>query len=350
MASNTPFAQALLAWFDSHARSMPWRGQTDPYKIWISEVMLQQTRVEAAREYYLRFTQALPDVQALAAVPEDRLFKLWEGLGYYSRARSLKKAAERIVREFDGRLPPSEKQLRTLPGVGEYTAGAVASIAFGECVPAVDGNVLRVMTRLCADGGNTAQAATRRRIAQAVMQHQPADAPGQFNQALMELGALVCLPQNPRCESCPAAEMCRAKREGRQHELPVRPERAPRRVEARTVLVVRCAGRFAVRRRAPRGLLAGLWEFPSCEGHLSEREAWQLAQQWGLSPGACRRLDDVRHVFTHREWDMRGFLLRAERCAPAFEWADAARLRGELALPAAFARFAAQAGQIDDIL
>lgn len=336
-------AQALLAWFEGAARVMPWRGQSDPYKIWISEIMLQQTRVEAATGYYLRFVNELPDVRALAEVPEDRLLKLWEGLGYYSRARNLQRAARLMLERFEGQMPRTAADLRELPGVGDYTAGAVASIAYNECVPAVDGNVLRVMTRVLNDEGDILRPDTRRRISSAVMREQPPDRPGDFNQALMELGALVCLPQRPKCGECPLAAFCAARRENRQGELPVKKAAAPRKAEDRTVFVL-CAGEYtALRRRPPRGLLAGLWEFPSCPGRLDRAQALAQAEQWGLAPLAIMPLEGYTHVFTHREWVMTGFLVQAAACAGPFEWAEEERLRADMALPSAFQGFQRQA-------
>ena len=343
---RSALAAALLEWYAAAARKMPWRGQSDPYKIWISEIMLQQTRVEAATGYYLRFIAELPDAAALAAVPEDRLLKLWEGLGYYSRARNLRRAAQVIVEQYGGRLPKTARELLQLPGVGEYTAGAVASIAYGERVPAVDGNVLRVMTRVLGDDGDITRPDTRRRITRTVMREQPADRPGDFNQALMELGALVCLPRQPQCGSCPLAGLCRARAEGRQAMLPVKKAQAPRKIEQRTVLVLCAGGCAALQKRPPRGLLAGLWEFPACAGHVSPEQAMQQARQWGLNPLSAEPLPAYRHIFTHREWDMHGFLVMAEGSGGPFEWVDWDRLRRDMALPSALQGFERAAFQI----
>lgn len=339
-------SDALLDWFAQSARKMPWRGQTDPYKIWISEIMLQQTRVEAATGYYLRFIAELPDAAALAAVTEDRLLKLWEGLGYYSRARNLRRAAQVIVERWGGKLPPTARELRELPGVGEYTAGAVASIAYGERAPAVDGNVLRVMTRVLDDDGDITRPDTRRRITEAVMREQPADRPGDFNQALMELGALVCLPQRPQCDACPLHDLCRARAAGRQTALPVKKAQAPRRVEQRTVFVLCAGGLVALRRRPARGLLAGLWEFPSCDGHADPEQAARQAQAWGVAPASVQSLPPYRHVFTHREWDMQGVLVTADQPGGAFEWVPWERLRRDMAIPSALQSFERAAYQL----
>ncbi len=341
--AESPLARALLEWFSGAARAMPWRGQSDPYKIWISEIMLQQTRISAATGYYLRFIDALPDVRALAEAPEEHLLKLWEGLGYYSRARNLQRAARMVIERFDGRMPQTAAALRELPGVGEYTAGAVASIAFGERVPAVDGNVLRVMTRLLNDDRDITRPQTRRAVAEAVLREQPPERPGDFNQALMELGALVCLPRRPRCGECPISALCQARKGNKQALLPVKKAAAPRKAEERTVLVLCAGGCTALRRRPPRGLLAGLWEFPSCAGHLDEAEALAQARQWGLSPLNIAPLPGHRHVFTHREWVMRGFVITAADCAGPFVWASRERLESDMALPSAMQAFQRQA-------
>lgn len=340
------FAARLLDWFAGVARQMPWRGQSDPYLIWISEIMLQQTRVEAARDYYLRFVEALPNPRALAGASEQQLFKLWEGLGYYSRARNLQRAARIIVEHYDGKMPDTLEGLLSLPGVGEYTAGAVASIAYGIAAPAVDGNVLRVMTRFLADGGDITRPETRRRMSAEVMRLQPSDRPGDFNQALMELGALVCLPRRAKCGECPLADICRACELGRQADFPVKKAAAPRRVEQKTVLLILAEGKVALRRRPARGLLAGLWEFPTLDGHLTGAAALRAVREWGLEPSDIIPLPDSRHVFTHREWHMRGYAVRVYTGGPSLEWADLGRLQAGAALPSAFAKYRREAEKL----
>ncbi len=340
------FAARLLEWFAGVARQMPWRGQTDPYLIWISEIMLQQTRVEAARDYYLRFVRALPNPRALAETSEEQLFKLWEGLGYYSRARNLQRAARMIVERYDGRMPDTLEGLLSLPGVGEYTAGAVASIAYGIPAPAVDGNVLRVMTRCLADDGDITRPDTRKRMAAEVMLRQPPDRPGDFNQALMELGALVCLPRRAKCGECPIRDLCRANEMGRQQDFPVKKAAAPRRVEQKTVLVIVAEGKVALRRRPPRGLLAGLWEFPTLEGHLSGAAVLRAVREWGLEPSDLAPLPESRHIFTHREWHMRGYAVSVYVPGSALEWADLARLRADAAVPSVFVKYRREAEKL----
>ncbi len=324
----------LLRWYYENARVLPWRSDPTPYHVWVSEIMLQQTRVAAVLEYYRRFMEALPRVEDLAAVEEDRLMKLWQGLGYYNRARSLQKAARQIVCERDGRFPDTYGELLELAGVGEYTAGAVASIAFGVPVPAVDGNVLRVTARLTGDGGDITKPQTRARVRQALQAVMPRKAPGDFNQALMELGATVCLPNGaPACGRCPAREFCTALRQDRVGELPVKAPKAGRRIEERTVFLLFCRGRVALRRRESRGLLAGLWEYPN------ER-----------SPAPCpvevRALEDGpagKHIFTHIEWRMTS--LAGEVSGPALPggwvWAGREELQSRYAVPNAFRSFAA---------
>ena len=249
----------LLQWYRENARVLPWRSDPTPYHVWVSEIMLQQTRVAAVLDYYRRFMEALPTVADLAAVEEDRLMKLWQGLGYYNRARNLQKAARQVAEDFGGAFPDTYEGLLTLSGVGEYTAGAIASIAFGVPVPAVDGNVLRVVARISGDGGDIARPDTKARMRAALQAVLPVDAPGDFNQALMELGATVCLPNGaPLCDRCPAADFCTARREERTGELPVKAAKKARRIEARTVFLIFWEKKVALRRRPGLGLLAGL--------------------------------------------------------------------------------------------
>lgn len=312
----------LLVWYDENKRDLPWRRTTEAYPVWISEIMLQQTRVEAVRGYWSRFLAALPTVQALACVEEDRLLKLWEGLGYYSRARNLRRAAQQTVERFGGALPADYGALLSLPGIGEYTAGAIASIAFGIPVPAVDGNVLRVMARLQNDPSDILEPAVRRAVRQRLCVEMPRERPGAFNQALMELGATVCGPNGvPRCEVCPLVEHCLARAAGRERVLPVRGGKKTRRVEEKTVFVLRAPdGAVAGYRREAGGLLASLYQLPDVAGFL---EPVQMAAQlagWGARPLGEWRIYDRRHVFTHVEWHMRVVALQAELTALPEGW------------------------------
>ena len=297
----------LLDWYAANARDLPWRRTTEAYPVWISEVMLQQTRVEAVRGYWTRFLAALPTVRDLSEAEDDRLMKLWEGLGYYSRARNLKRAARQVVERFDGAFPADYAALLSLPGVGEYTAGAVASICFGIPVPAVDGNVLRVMARLADDDADVLDPAVRRAVRARLLACIPPERPGAFNQALLERGATVCTPAGaPRCADCPLHEDCRARAAGREQLLPVRGARRARRVEERTVFVLRGpSGAPAGYRRPAEGLLASLWQLPDAPGLLDAAQAAARLDAWGAEPLGEWRFYERRHLFTHVEWRMR---------------------------------------------
>ena len=325
----------LLEWFRDNARTLPWRDDPTPYHVWLSEIMLQQTRVAAVLDYYRRFLEEAPDISALAALPEERLLKLWQGLGYYSRARNLQKAAKVIVDEYGGQFPADYANLRALPGVGDYTAGAICSIAFGQAVPAVDGNVLRVYARLCGDDGDISAPTMKKRAAAAVAAAMPLNAPGAFNQALMELGATVCLPKAaPLCEKCPAKGFCAALAQDRITELPVKAPKKPRRIEERTVWLISRGNRVALRRRPDKGLLAGLWEFPNEPGD------GPLPAAWGIKALSGEYAGQARHIFTHIEWRM---TIRAARAAsdslpPGWVWARGVELEEKYAVPSAFGR------------
>ena len=335
----------LLAWYRANRRDLPWRHTNDPYKIWLSEIMLQQTRVEAVKPYYARFLEVCPTVEALAELPSERLMKLWEGLGYYSRARNLQKAAQTVVSEYGGRLPQSYEELRRLCGIGDYTAGAIASIAFNERVPAVDGNVLRVLSRLCGSyediSQQTTKSAWRDRLAEVVP-----EAAGDFTQSLIELGATVCVPNGEaKCEVCPLASYCVAAREHLCDELPVRATKKPRRIEQMTVLLIRDGDRTALHKRPETGLLAGLFELPNVSGHLSEDKLTAYIRSIGFEPLQFKRLDDAKHIFTHIEWHMIAYDVRI---APEFDGFHGASgmllvnnddLHANYAIPSAFAAY-----------
>ena len=323
----------LLEWFRDNARPLPWRDDPTPYHVWLSEIMLQQTRVAAVLDYYRRFLESVPDIPALAALPEERLMKLWQGLGYYSRARNLQRAAQIIVERYGGVFPADYRAVRALPGIGDYTAGAICSIAFGQAVPAVDGNVLRVYARLCGDGGDISAPQMKKKVARALGEVIPVGAAGAFNQALMELGAIVCLPTGaPLCGRCPARGFCAALAQGRIGELPNRPPKKPRRVEERTVWLIFRGGRTALRRRPGRGLLAGLWEFPN------ELGSGPLPDGWGIQAVSDSYAGQAKHIFTHIEWHMtlRTAQAKTDRLPPGWVWADAGELERKYAVPAAF--------------
>ena len=336
----------LLSWFAVNRREMEWRSNPLPYFVWVSEIMLQQTRVEAVRPYFHRFVTELPDIASLAACPEDRLLKLWEGLGYYSRVRNMQKAAKVLVEEYGGLLPANAEKLRLLPGIGDYTSGAIASIAFGLPEPAVDGNVLRVLSRVtgsrrCIDEPDVKE--EFRIMVRGLLEEGESFHPGDLNQALMEAGALVCLPNGKaRCGICPLKDLCRAREQGCTDEIPVRKEKKARRIEEMTVLVIRDATRTLLRRRPEKGLLAGLWEFPNAPGHLSPDEALAMSRKLGLSPVRIRPLPDAKHIFTHVEWHMTGYLVLTEEigeCGPDFAAAESPETERDYPIPAAFAAY-----------
>lgn len=327
----------LLAWYRENARDLPWRREPTPYRVWVSEIMLQQTRVAAVLGYFARFMEAFPTVRDLAAAPEDQLMKLWQGLGYYSRARNLQKAARQIVADFGGEFPRDYAALRSLAGVGDYTAAALASIAFGQPVPAVDGNLLRVSARIMGDRTDITTAKGKKYFTAALQEIIPLDCPGQFNQAMMDLGAMVCLPNGaPLCDKCPAADFCAAHREGITGEIPVRPAKKPRKVQERTVWFLFREGKVALRRRPSRGLLAGLWEYPN-----ELADAPDPLSAWGLQAGEPEFAGMGVHIFTHVEWRMtaRKCCLTSPDLPQGWVWADKAALRDQYAIPSAFASF-----------
>ena len=330
----------LLPWFAEHRRDLPWRRDREPYHVWLSEIMLQQTRVEAVRGYYLRFLERLPDIAALASAPEDVLLKLWEGLGYYSRVRNLQKAAQCVMEQHGGEFPRELSAIRALPGIGDYTAGAIASICFEAPTAAVDGNVLRVILRLTVCADSPADVRVRRRIGEELSAVYPAGHCGDFTQALMELGATVCLPNGaPQCGACPLRALCEAHAQGAELQFPTKPPKKPRRIEQRTVFVLQCGDRLAVERRPSSGLLAGLWQLPNTPGLLDERQAGAYASGQGLGDVRLRSARDGRHIFTHIVWTMRCYTLECSAMPPRYHWATPEELREEISLPTAFRQF-----------
>ncbi len=328
----------LMEWFAGHARVLPWRSHPDPYRVWVSEIMLQQTRVSAVLPYFQRFMDALPTVFELAQVEERVLLKLWEGLGYYSRARNLQKAARIIVERYGGEMPATYRELSALPGIGDYTAGAILSIAYGQRVPAVDGNVLRVLSRLLYAVADVMRPDVRKAFRTLIAAHMPDD-PSRFNQALMELGATVCLPNGtPLCMECPLNELCEAHRRGREMQLPVKAAKKQRRVEKRTVLLVHCGGKVLVRKRPDRGLLANLWEFAVADGFLSPFEVQDVVCHIGLVPLQIFELPDAKHIFTHVEWLMQGYDVVVGEPLPVkgYRWATWDELQEDFPVPSAY--------------
>ena len=342
MAATAPL---LLDWYDQNARLLPWREDPSPYRTWISEIMLQQTRVETVIPYFEAFVAEVPHAAALAALPDDRLLKLWQGLGYYSRARNLKLAAQRIMERHGGQLPASFEALRALPGLGDYAAGAVASIAFGIKVPAVDGNVLRVFARLTDLEDDITLSASRRRLSEMVTTSLPEERVGDYNQAIMDLGATICLPNGtPLCHHCPLVGVCAGFACGKAASLPRKSSPKARRTQQKTVFLITMMGKIVLRRRPSRGLLAGLWEPPTVDGTLDAGAAALLLSQWGFSPHTLVEQPTARHIFTHIEWDMTVWHAEVAPGQLPLSWeiADKAALAARYPLPTAFHRSVAQ--------
>ena len=331
--------EVLLPWFEQNKRELPWRKDREPYHVWLSEIMLQQTRVEAVKGYYARFLEALPTIEALANCGDDLLHKLWEGLGYYSRVRNLKKAANVIMQEHDGVFPRDYAAVRALPGIGDYTAGAICSICHDMPIPAVDGNVLRVISRITEDDTPIDSPACKKKVQQMLTEVYPVRA-GDFTQALMELGATLCGPNwKPRCAECPCASFCGGNRHGTAEQFPVKNPKKEKKIQDITVFIGQCDGKFAIRKRPDRGLLAGLWEFPNVEGKLSVQAALSAASALGLHPREVYRQVERKHIFTHIQWQMTGIYLEAAEESPDFVWLTPEEIDREAALPTAFRQF-----------
>lgn len=340
-------ARPLLAWYDENRRILPWREEVSPYRTWVSEIMLQQTRVAAVLPYFQRFMERYPTAEALAAGDEQELLKLWEGLGYYSRARNLQKAARVIAQEYGGQFPTDHKALMDLPGIGDYTAGAILSIAFGVPAPAVDGNVLRILSRVTGSNLDILDAKNKKTYRTWAEAALPADRPGAFNQALMDLGSAICLPgPSPRCGDCPLAHLCAARQEGKQALLPVRaPQKAKRPEELTVFLLRRPDGAVALRRRPPTGLLAGLWEYPNTPGLLTEAQAARQLANWGLTARRWEKSWQAKHVFTHVRWDMQGYAVTVTGDGE-LEWYTEEQRR-QMAIPSAFERATRVLGELE---
>ena len=329
----------LLPWYAENARALPWRRDREPYHVWVSEIMLQQTRVEAVRGYYERFLAALPDIPSLAAAPEETLLKLWEGLGYYSRARNLQKAAKRIVAQYGGEFPRDYDSVRALPGIGDYTAGAICSICFESPVPAVDGNVLRIAARMCLEPSPIDLPAVKKSVAESLQEVYPKGHCGAFTQSLIELGACVCMPKVTKCDICPVREICLSHAHGTQATLPKKLPKREKRVEPRTVFLLEYDGAYAIEQREGKGLLAGLWQFPNTEGQLSPSDALQAAENFGVRPTELLRETHKTHIFTHIRWEMVGYHIRCREKSGNFIWATPEELQSAYALPTAFRIF-----------
>ncbi len=330
----------LLEWFIQNRRMFPWRQDKDPYHVWVSEIMLQQTRIEAAKEYYIRFMKELPDVQSLCDASQEKLLKLWEGLGYYSRAKNLHKAAKAIVEQYSGHFPDHYRDLLKLSGIGEYTAGAIASICFGEKVPAVDGNVLRVLSRILGSDKNVLLPEVKKEMTALLCAVMPEEA-GDFNEALMELGETVCLPNGaPDCDHCPLQKFCIAYEKDLTKELPVRIKKQTRTTEYMTVLlIVSSQGHIALEKRTEKGLLSGMYQLPNLSGRAEIDSIAVILEQWHLKVLSIEELGEAKHIFTHKEWRMKGVRVVTENESECFLWASKEDLHEKYPLPTAFRHF-----------
>lgn len=338
----------LLSWYDKNRRILPWREEPTPYRVWVSEIMLQQTRVEAVKPYFERFMKRLPDIAALAQASEEELLKLWEGLGYYNRVRNLQKAAVQVMESYNGRMPDTYEELLTLQGIGSYTAGAIASIAYHRPVPAVDGNVLRVISRIRMDERLITDTKVKAAVEQDLLKVIPHDRPGEFNQAMMEIGACVCIPNGaPHCAECPLAKLCMAHAHGCELEYPKKAEKKKRQIEEKTILIIRDENKAALRKRSNRGLLAGMYEFPSLEGFKTAQEVTAYLAANGIRTLRIQPLEEARHIFTHKEWHMKGYMVRVDELMPRQPMGDAAdwlfiepwETQEKYPVPAAFAAY-----------
>lgn len=333
-------AEILVPWFRDNARELPWRKDKEPYHVWVSEIMLQQTRVEAVKGYYLRFLKELPDISSLAEAEEGKLLKLWEGLGYYNRAKNLQKAARILMTDYNGVFPSEYSEILTLPGIGEYTAGAIASTCFDEPAAAVDGNVLRVISRLTESYEDILKPATKKNVKLRLEEVYPKTNCGAFTQALMELGATVCVPAGkPKCCICPMKAFCLAEKHGTQMELPVKNKKKNKKTEERTVFLLQCNGKAALRKRDNKGLLAGMWEFPNISGRQKAAEALKTAEAWECSPVVLNKEIVRSHIFSHVRWDMVCFFIECESMPEQFDWIDKERINAEIPIPTAFRQF-----------
>lgn len=335
----------LVKWYRENKRILPWRDKGNAYYTWVSEIMLQQTRVEAVKPYFERFITELPDIESLADCPQEKLLKLWEGLGYYNRVRNMQEAAQTVKKEYNGRLPEDYQALLSLKGIGSYTAGAIASIAYGINVPAVDGNVLRVISRITESAEDISRQAVRKKIEQQLQEIMPEKCPGDFNQALMELGAVVCIPNGQaKCGECPVASVCLAYRHDKVDSFPVKAPKKARTLEDRTVFIIQDGECTAIRKRPEKGLLAGLYELPNIQGHLKREEALLYVEKMGLDPLYIEKLPPAKHIFSHIEWRMQAYRIKVSSLKKAQDreliFADKEQSGKQYAIPSAFGAYA----------
>lgn len=337
----------LLDWYDTNARELPWRNQSNPYYTWVSEIMLQQTRVEAVKGYFARFIEALPTIQDLANAKEDELLKLWEGLGYYNRVRNMQKAAITVVEQYNGELPRDYKALLSLSGIGTYTAGAIGSIAYQLPVPAVDGNVLRVTKRLTGSYDDIMLPKVKKELEEDMLKIMPKTRSGDLNQALMDLGATICIPNGkPLCIQCPLNEKCKAYKENLTDELPVKSSKKGRKIQEKTVILFYCNGEYALHKRPDKGLLAGLWEFPNIDKSLSIPKFEELLKKENIEDYSLELLGEGKHIFSHIEWHMIGYrVILPSKDSELFEdlqWYSKEEIARDCAIPTAFKAYSSQ--------
>ncbi len=328
------FREQLLNWYDENRRILPWREDATPYRVWVSEIMLQQTRVEAVKPYFERFVKELPTLQDLSVASDDTLFKLWEGLGYYNRVMNMKKCAIECVEKHGGNLPSTYDELIQLPGIGAYTAGAIASIAYKQKVPAVDGNVLRVFSRVLISEDDILKESTKRKFQKIIMEYLPEDRSDAFNQALMEIGALICVPNAaPRCNICPVASECMGYQSGDAHRLPNKVVKKARKIDKKTVLVITYQNQVHLCQREEKGLLAGLYEFDVYEGYLTKN---QIRDQFKGNIKRMTALEDTKHIFSHVEWHMKGYLIELNDKTIDGIWCTKKEIEETYAIPTAY--------------
>jgi A/G-specific adenine glycosylase len=342
MMNAAEFQSELIKWYKTEARVLPWRSDPNPYYVWISEIMLQQTRVDTVIPYFLRFIAEIPNVHELAHIEEERLLKLWQGLGYYNRALNLKKAAQMIVQKFGGSIPSDMKELMSLPGIGVYTAGAISSIAFGKAVPAIDGNVLRIIARVTASSKDIGDPKTKKQFEPVLTELLPSGNPGDFNQTLMDLGATICLPNGePKCGECPVSGFCEAYKKNLTSEIPVMSNKKARRIEKKTVMLISYNDMFAIRKRDKNGLLPNLWEFPNFEGHLTLEKCEQVLNGFGIAAVEITALPPSKHIFTHLEWEMKGYFVCVAELQDSsdFVWVTKDEIKNRYSIPTAFKSF-----------
>ncbi len=334
-------SKKIILWYQKQPRILPWKQDKNPYHVWVSEIMLQQTRIEAVKKYYQKFMEELPTIQDLANVPEEELLKLWEGLGYYSRARNLKKAACQIQENYQGKMPTTYHELLKLCGIGEYTAGAIASICYQEKVPAVDGNVLRVVSRVLASNEDVLLPETKKKITNALLKIIPEEA-GDFNEGIMELGEKICIPNGePLCNICPLQQECLAFQKHLTDEIPVRIKKAKRKQEQMTVFILHYEKQIAIQKRPKQGLLANLYEFPNVNGSLEEHEIPEALKQWNISLENLYQKTHDKHIFTHVEWQMTVYHVTVKNKNKAFIWANETEFQEKYPLPTAFKKLLA---------